>query len=62
MKELFEGYKTLILASAGAIINVLQMFNITQMNPEQIASIMGLLGSLIALTIYDKINRTKKYE
>lgn len=57
MKETLKGYKTLILASVGALINVLQLFEITQMTQEQVTSIMGFLGSLIALTIYDKLNR-----
>ena len=55
--EILQGYKTKILATSMAIINLLQVFGITKMTTEQIASIMGLLTAGLALAIYDKLNR-----
>jgi hypothetical protein len=53
--ELLRGRKTYILSFATAVINLLQVFNITSMTEEQILSINVLLMTLIALAIRDTI-------
>ena len=53
------GYKTKILAFAGATITLLQVFDVTSFTPEQITSIITFLGLGMALTIRDTIVRKK---
>lgn len=59
MKKRLEGYKTKILALATATITLLQVFEVTNFNEEQIGAVLTLLGTGMALGIYDKINRDK---
>lgn len=57
LQEKLQGYKTKVLALATATITLLQVFNITDLNEEQITAILTLLGTGMALGIYDKLNR-----
>ena len=52
-----KGRKTYILSFATAVINLLQVFNITSLSEEQILSINAVLATAIALAIRDTIVR-----
>jgi len=51
------GYKTKILAFATAVINMLQVFDITNMTEQQIGAINVVLATGIVLAIRDTITR-----
>ena len=57
MIKFLEGRKTYILSFVTALINLLQVFNITAMTEEQILSINAVLATAIALAIRDTIIR-----
>ena len=52
-----EGRKTYILSFATAVINLLQVFNVTSLSEEQILSINVLLATAIALAIRETVMR-----
>jgi len=53
--EFLRGSKTYIVTFATAVINVLQVFNITNLTEEQILAVNALLFALIALAVRDTI-------
>jgi hypothetical protein len=55
--KFLEGRKTYILSFATAVINLLQVFNITNLSEDQILAVNALLATLIALAIRDTIVR-----
>ena len=55
LQNYLQGYKTKILAFLGATITLLQVFNVTHFNTEQIAAIGAFLALGIALAIRDTI-------
>ncbi len=57
MKNILQGYKTKVLALATALITLLQVFNVTNLNEQQITALLTLLATGMALGIYDRISR-----
>ena len=55
--KFLEGRKTYILSFATAVINLLQVFNITSLTEDQILGINAVLATGIALAIRDTIIR-----
>jgi hypothetical protein len=55
MITFLQGRKTYILSFVTALINLLQVFNITNLTEEQILSVNALLATAIALAIRDTI-------
>lgn len=55
--KFLEGRKTYILSFVTAVINLLQVFNITSLTEEQILGINAVLATGIALAIRDTIVR-----
>ena len=54
---MLQGYKTKILAFLGATITLLQVFNVTNFNPEQVTAIGAFFALGLALAIRDTITR-----
>ena len=54
-----EGYKTKILAFAGATITLLQVFNVTHFTQDQETAILSFLALGLALAIRDTIVRNQ---
>ena len=59
LQNYLQGYKTKILAFLGATITLLQVFNVTHFNTEQVKAIGAFLALGIALAIRDTIVRGK---
>jgi len=55
--DYLAGYKTKILAFATALINLLQVFNITNMSEQQIGALNIVLATGIVLAIRDTVTR-----